>query len=208
MRLTHAVVFAAILGCGDAARAVEPQPFDYWILSLSWSPQYCADKARPDDPQCGARRYGFVVHGLWPQNERGYPQHCPRPAKLPRKLLERMLPLMPSAGLIQHEWNKHGACTGWPANEYFGAIEQARRKVKIPQPYEQPAIYLNTSPAELENQFLLFNPGFAADAIALQCKGRYLREVRLCMDKNFLPRDCGSDVRDRCGPQVVLRPAK
>lgn len=201
--------FALLSSC---AKAVEPQAFDYWILSLSWSPQYCAGEARPKDPQCAARRYGFIVHGLWPQNERANPNHspknCPQPDRLPQRFIDRMLPLMPSPGLIQHEWSKHGACTGWPADQYFDAVEQAYRSIKIPAAYAQLDDYLSTDLSALEQEFMRANPGYSAEALATQCSGQYLKEIRLCMDKDFHPRTCGPDVRDRCLGQVVIRPVK
>src|SRR5690606_775520 len=53
--------------------------FDYYSLVLSWSPTYCASaKSTEGEPQCrrDARPYAFVLHGLWPQYERGYPEYC------------------------------------------------------------------------------------------------------------------------------------
>lgn len=197
-------VFVALM----PAHAVEPQPFDYWLLALSWSPEYCATEARPEDPQCSTRRYGYIVHGLWPQHERGYPGNCPRPARLPQSWINRMLPLMPSPRLIQHEWNKHGACTGWPINRYFETLERAHQGTKIPPAHQNLGRYLSTTRPEIEKLWIGQNPGHRPDSIAVQCSGQYLREVRLCLDKDLRPRSCGPDVRDRCGKQVVLRPQK
>ena len=52
--------------------------FDYYSLVLSWSPTFCDSNAgRRARQQCGLnRRYAFVVHGLWPQHEKGWPQNC------------------------------------------------------------------------------------------------------------------------------------
>lgn len=54
------------------------QGFDFYVLSLSWSPSYCeAEGEQANGQQCRAGRpYAFVVHGLWPQYERGYPENC------------------------------------------------------------------------------------------------------------------------------------
>ncbi|MGI9404557.1 MAG: hypothetical protein ACR2OF_08650, partial [Hyphomicrobium sp.] len=45
--------------------------FDYYALVLSWSPTECLTSTRGrSDAQCARRdgkRYGFVLHGLWPQ---------------------------------------------------------------------------------------------------------------------------------------------
>src|SRR5579862_285274 len=94
-----------------AAEASTPGRFDYYVLSLSWSPQHCASADRQDDAQCGIRRYGFVLHGLWPQDERGYPESCAT-TMLSNSTVEKMLDIMPSPELVRHEWAKHGTCSG------------------------------------------------------------------------------------------------
>lgn len=203
-----AFVLMGMLLCG-CARAVEPQPFDYWLLALSWSPQYCAETTRSNEAQCDTRRpYGFIVHGLWPQKESSRVENCPRAARLPERLVQRLLPLMPSAGLIQYQWNKHGSCTGWPAEDYVRAIEQAWAAVRIPAAYVAPQDYLSTDLRGIERAFQAVNPAFNGAAVAVQCSGNYLKEVRLCLDKDYHARACDRSVRDRCGGQVVLRPAK
>lgn len=179
--------------------------FDYWLLSLSWSPQFCRDHA--GDSQCRLP-YAFVVHGLWPQNEVGYPENCGRAESVGREWMERMLPLMPSRKLIQHEWRTHGVCSGMSMDDYFMTVERADRKIVIPQIYREPKEYISTTVEEIEGNFLKDNPGLTADRMALQCAGRYLKEVRICYDKDFKFRACGSDVDDRCRDQVVLRPLR
>ena len=103
--------------------------FDYYVLSLSWSPQYCADAPGDRDRrQCGSgRRYAFVLHGLWPQNERGFPQSCAEGGTLPRALVDDMLDVMPSPSLVRHEWATHGTCSGLTADAYFAAARRAFR---------------------------------------------------------------------------------
>ena len=184
--------------------------FDYWVLSLSWSPQFCATSARDQDgPQCaGPRPYGFVVHGLWPQYERGYPSDCGRAAYLPEDLVRRLLPIMPSKPLILHEWRQHGSCSRLDAADYAARIEQAWNGVHVPPRYESPRRAVSETPAQLEDAFIQSNPGLRGDGIALQCSGRYLAEVRLCLDRELAPRACGRDLRDRCGSNLVLRPLR
>jgi ribonuclease T2 len=69
-----AVAVWLTVGMGVAAaqdrRQNEPGQFDYYVLSLSWSPSFCeasGERGAPPQQQCGARAYSFVVHGLWPQ---------------------------------------------------------------------------------------------------------------------------------------------
>ena len=109
------------------------------MLSLSWSPSFCEAAAERGNSgrsqaQCGGRPYSFVVHGLWPQYERGFPEYCQRPSpRLDRNIMTSMLDLMPAPGLIFNEWDKHGTCSGLGARAYFETIRKARAAVKIPE---------------------------------------------------------------------------
>ena len=86
--------------------------------------------------QCEGRPFSFVVHGLWPQYERGFPEYCQRPSpRLDRNIMTSMLDLMPAPGLIFNEWDKHGTCSGLGARAYFESIRKARAAVKIPQEF-------------------------------------------------------------------------
>lgn len=192
---------------GTAGRADEPGRFDYYVLALSWSPQYCASEARPGDMQC-ARPFAFVVHGLWPQHERGWPRDCGRGEYLADALIEKALRFMPSKPLVIHEWRKHGVCSGLSAADYFATTERAYRSIKIPAAYQQPTQPLTRKVSQLEGDFLAANRGLKSSGIAVQCSSRYLREVQVCLDKSLQPRACGADVRDRCQGDFVLRPTR
>src|SRR5690349_8550604 len=89
-----------------AKRQNEPGQFDFYVLSLSWSPSFCdagGDRSRRQ-PECGERPYSFVVHGLWPQYDKGFPEFCQVPApRLDRNIVSSMLDLMPAPRLIFHE---------------------------------------------------------------------------------------------------------
>lgn len=195
-----------VLGAAAPAACTAEAPFDYWVLALSWSPQYCASNGSPDELQC-TRAYHFVVHGLWPQYEVGYPKDCGRVPGVPDELVDRMLPLMPSARLIEHEWRKHGACSGLDVREYFLQTERARRRVTIPTAYESPGEPIRTDAREIERRFIEANAGLTPDGIALSCSGRWLSEARICLDPQFGFRACGRDVRDRCRGEVMIRPS-
>src|SRR5262245_56191532 len=147
-RLAHATAAAlsftllfAIAALAQDRRQSEPGQFDYYVLALSWSPSYC--EARQDrspnrtlDRQCGGRPFSFVVHGLWPQYDRGFPSYCQVPApRLNRNIVGSMLDLMPSPRLIFHEWDQHGTCSGLSPRAYFDGVRKARAGVKIPPEY-------------------------------------------------------------------------
>ena len=105
-----------------------PGQFDFYLLNLSWSPEFCATHS--DSPECG-RNLGFVVHGLWPQDANGdYPEHCsnaPGPAN-PQADTD----IIPTVSLVEHEWQTHGTCSGLGVDDYFAAIHKAFAEVKAP----------------------------------------------------------------------------
>ncbi|KAF0183737.1 MAG: ribonuclease T2 [Hyphomonadaceae bacterium] len=180
--------------------------FDYYLLSLSWSPTYCADAGGRDPAQCGRdRHYAFVVHGLWPQHERGWPANCAstQPLDVPAPLKRSMLDIMPSPRLVEHEWDDHGTCTGLTPQAYFGLTRRVRDKVTIPSAYLALDRRLMVTGADVETAFVAANPGLKRDMIAVQCDRARLREVRICTTKSGAFRSCGRDVRDRCGPERV-----
>lgn len=183
-----------------------PGHFDYYVLSLSWSPEYCATSGR-SQYQC-ARPYAFVAHGLWPQHENGSPSDCKSKEVLSDTTINRVLPLMPSRGLIIHEWRKHGACSGLKADAYFSQLERSYRAIKIPTRYQHVSKVLSLSVTELRHDLLSANPSLSNDALVVQCTGRHLKEVRICLDRELIPRPCGIDLSDRCGERVLLRPIR
>ena len=115
-------------------RQNQPGQFDFYVLALSWSPSFCeatAERGREAREQCGARPYSFVVHGLWPQYEKSFPEFCQVPApRLDRNIVSAMLDLMPSPRLVFNEWDKHGTCSGLSSRAYFETVRKARAVIK------------------------------------------------------------------------------
>jgi len=189
----------------------KPGVFDYYVLSLSWSPQYCAGPAGSRDRiQCaGGKQFGFVVHGLWPQYERGWPQYCSSEPGPDQSVIDKTIPIMPSAALIRHEWKKHGTCSGAAASQYFEKIRQAYAKVKIPEEYRAPLKNVMVAPGKLKQRFLEANRIADAAAVAVVCSGRFLQEVRVCLDRNLNVRGCGRGVNDTCRDrEIILQPVR
>ena len=189
----------------------QPGIFDYYVLSLSWSPEHCAGPAGArDTTQCAeGRRYGFVVHGLWPQYERGFPESCAASSPVNATNLYRMLPLMPSRQLIQHEWEKHGTCSGLDQTAYFDRIQSARAALRVPPVYTAPVRELDVSPMDVKKTFAAANPGHGEDSFRILCAGRFLSEVRICLSKELKPRPCGAGIRDTCRVDpVIMRPLR
>ncbi len=184
--------------------------FDFYVLALSWSPSFCessAERGREAREQCGTRPYSFVVHGLWPQYEKGFPEFCQVPApRLDRTIVSSMLDLMPSPRLVFHEWDKHGTCSGLSARAYFETVRKARALVKIPQDYLDLKSPLNVTPDEVEAAFVKFNPGLKPTGIAVTCDSRRLSEVRVCLNKDFGFRDCEQIDRRTCRRDKLVMP--
>ena len=183
--------------------------FDYYLLSLSWSPSYCAESAGRDPVQCGpGRRFAFVVHGLWPQFERGWPSSCKTAyaRDVPQALKQSMLDMMPSPRLVEHEWDEHGVCSGLTPQAYFALTRRVRERVVIPPSFQRLDRTLMITGADVETAFIAANPTLKRDMIVVQCDRTRLREVRVCVTKTGAFRSCGRDVRDRCGPERVAMP--
>jgi ribonuclease T2 len=184
--------------------------FDYFLLSLSWSPEHCAgDGLKADELQCSsARPYGFVVHGLWPQSEDGPRDSCAAGGRLNRSIVDGMLDIMPSASLIRHEWKTHGACSGMPPADYFAKVRAARSRVHIPEAYRDPRRVRYVDAKEVRRDFLQANAGFDGADFAVICRQRHLREIRVCLEKDLRPRACGPDVHDQWRGEVAVRPLR
>jgi ribonuclease T2 len=215
-RLAAAAAFF-VLSFGPLAaqdkRQNEPGQFDYYVLSLSWSPSYCeaaterAPERQPPQQQCGERPFHIVVHGLWPQYERGFPEYCQREApRLDRNIVSSMLDLMPSPGLIFSQWRKHGTCAGITPRAYFDTVRRARAVVKIPEPYIEVKSHLMVSPAEVEEAFVKANPGMSNAAVAVRCDSKRLQEVRICLSKDLTFRDCPDVDRRACRREQLSMP--
>ncbi len=207
------VLSLILMGAGPAAAREPAQSghFDYYLLSLSWSPEYCASSGGATAPdQCGpARHYGFVLHGLWPQNAGGgHPEACAiaDTRNVPEALVNRMLPIMPARGLIQHEWVSHGTCTSLTVDAYFDQATRAYRSIRIPDAYRQPPVDLPVTADQIKAAFQAANPGLNGNTLTLVCKRQYLTEVRVCLTRDLAPGPCGRDIRNQCqGDRMVLR---
>lgn len=219
-RLAHvaatALSFTAIsatVALAQDRRQSEPGQFDYYVLALSWSPSYCEarqDRARSRAPdrQCNGRPFSFVVHGLWPQYERGFPSYCQVPApRLNRGIVNSMLDLMPSPRLIFHEWDQHGTCSGLSPHSYFESVRKARAVVKIPTEYLELARPIVVAPGEVAEAFVKANPGLSRAALSVSCDRQWLTEVRICLTKDFLFRDCSEARRHACRIDKARMPA-
>lgn len=212
-----AIAAAALLAGCSPSESQHPLPrgqgFDFYVLSLSWSPSYCeAEGENANRQQCGGDRdHAFVVHGLWPQFESGWPEFCDsdQPGRVPEELAREFLDILPSVGLIGHQWRKHGSCTGLSQRAYLEATRAAHERVRIPERFDLPSSRLTVEPDEVEASFLAANPGMSADGIAVTCDGRLVREVRICLGMEMEFRGCDEvDARACRLPRATMPAAR
>jgi ribonuclease T2 len=164
--------------------------FDFYVLSLSWTPAACASGAARNE-ECDAP-HGFLVHGFWPEYETGYPEDCPsdQPQRVPQSVLDTVDDVMPSTGLAGYEWRKHGICSGLSPAAYFALLGKAARKIVTPQLLTPGNVPSQTTPAKIEAAFGSANPGLTASGMAVRCTDNTLTEVRICLRKDLAFRPC------------------
>ncbi|HXB74894.1 MAG TPA: ribonuclease T2 [Candidatus Acidoferrales bacterium] len=178
--------------------------FSYYLLALSWAPDFCAVPGNPQDPaECGkGRKVGFVVHGLWPQTDQGTgPENCGA-SRVSQDIVNLMLKYIPTAGLIQHEWTTHGTCSGLSAADYFAAVRKARDSVTIPTDFQAPDHSVKLSPTDIEARFSAANPSFPKTAFRTACTNSRLQEARICFSTNLAPQACTASAGE-CALQTV-----
>ena len=216
------IVVAALSACKTDAPSVTPAPsssssspsspssrssssstsshanFDFYLLDLSWSPDYCATSGNDDPQQCSiGKKLGFVLHGLWPQYNQGYPQNCST-QKLPDSVKAKFRGLYPNDSLFTHEWEKHGTCTGLSPEEYLTLTRQLKESVNIPFAYRAPEQPFRTTTAQLKKDFIAANSTFSDAGLAVNCSGsgRFLQELQICFSVDGKPITCSREVQN------------
>ena len=197
------IVLATLLAVGSpaVAKGELAGTFDYYVVSLSWSPNWCAlegDARR--SPQCAqASGYGWILHGLWPQFNRGYPSFCRTIERAPsRGMTAAMADIMGTPGLAWHQWKKHGSCTGMSASAYYAISREAYGRINRPVVFRKLDRSVKLPASVVQDAFLKANPGLEPDSITITCRDGHIQEARICMsrDLEFVP--CGRDVVRDC----------
>jgi len=214
-----AIVLCLMFGASaDAAEAAKPGHFDSLVLSLAWSPTWCASPSgQSDKQQCGDKKFGFIAHGLWPQMDQGAnPAKCAEGDDVPEAVAAKIRTLMPSRKLIDNEWRRHGTCFGGDAAGYFAKVKAAWDKVTIPAIFAAPDKTRSDSADKIRQAFVAANPGLPAEAVRVTCRkqrgeGEHpvrLADVRICLDKDLKFRACTGRFRESCQGAVEILPVK
>ncbi|HXC94104.1 MAG TPA: hypothetical protein VNU92_00305 [Edaphobacter sp.] len=176
------VVLVVLNGSVWGQEKGEPGKFDFYLLNLAWGPEFCSIQGT--SAACKAPR-GFVVHGLWAQNNDGsYPVFCgerPGPARP-----ERNLDITPDAPLLEHEWSKHGTCTTVSPEDFFSMERTAFRSVRMPKLFDGLDHEVTLTPAEIVDSFAEENPSFPAGSFVVTCAKERLTAIEACFSKDGL----------------------
>ena len=169
-------------------------PVTGYTLALSWSPEFCKPRRGQTRHarQCSGRdgMFGLVVHGLWPESGRSWPQWCASQRRpLPREVAANMC-ITPSAALIARQWAKHGACmTSRPAT-YFKVTRILWQGLRIPD-FDRISREDGLTAGTIRTRFADANRGWPREAVGIKLNARgWLEELRLCYDKRFMPTAC------------------
>jgi ribonuclease T2 len=180
--------------------AAAPQNFDFYLLNLSWSPEFCSTHGNA--PECAAHSR-FVLHGLWPQNNSGpFLENCtddPGPLH-PAEYSD----IYPDPGLLQHEWKAHGTCSGLSPEDFFALARKAVHSVTIPSTLDHLDHPISMPPGDILDLFAQSNPTIPRESLALTCGNNYLTAVEVCFSKTLQPTSCGH--LHTCGATSVRIP--
>ncbi|HZD33149.1 MAG TPA: ribonuclease T2 [Candidatus Angelobacter sp.] len=182
--------------------------FDYYLLTLSWAPEFCATNAAGrSSAECATNKHmGLVVHGLWPQYDNGkWPQDCASSPPVASSTVDHMMPIMPGSSLIQHEWAKHGTCSGLAVNDYFGAIEKLYTGLTVPDSFKKPAGASQTNPGDIEAAFASANNA-PKEAFRVSCPQNEFSAVEVCLSKDLKYMACPATMKECKAPEIKVRP--
>lgn len=196
----RALAFALCLAAPAAAQDTAGE-FDYYVMALSWSPSWCAlEGDARSSPQCDeSEDHGWILHGLWPQYERGWPANCRTNFRAPsRSDTSAMADIMGTSGLAWHQWNKHGVCSGLDSGDYYALSRVAYAKIVRPDVFRRLQTSVTLPASVVEEAFLKDNPDLKADQITITCRQDYIQEARICLSRELEFRDCGQDVIRDC----------
>lgn len=195
-------LFATLIMLASPAHAQdEAGEFDYYVMALSWSANWCAlEGDARQSPQCDPREeHGWILHGLWPQYDRGFPANCRSEFRQPtRRQTSDMADIMGTSGLAWHQWKKHGVCAGVSSADYYALSREAYSRVTRPDVFRKLTKTVTLPATLIEQAFVKDNEGLSPDGVTVTCKAGYIQEARICLTRDLKFRRCGRDVIRDC----------
>lgn len=182
--------------------------FDYYLFTLSWAPEFCATNPNGrTSAECDPKKHmGLIVHGLWPQYNNGqWPQDCSSTPPAASATVNHMLPIMPSSSLIQHEWAKHGTCSGLSTQDYFAAIEKLYNGLQVPDDFKKPSTNDQISPVGIEQKFASVNHA-PAEAFRVSCPRNEFSAVEICLSRDLQYQACPGTLKECRAQKIEVLP--
>ncbi len=195
-------------GSASSSSSGSAGDFDYYLLTLSWAPEFCATNINGrTSAECDPNKHmGLVVHGLWPQYNNGkWPQDCANTPPVASSTVDHMMPIMPSRSLIQHEWSKHGTCSGLSTQDYFAAIEKLYSGLHVPVDFKHPSEDTQMGPPNIEKEFSAAN-GAPIEAFRISCPQNEFSAVEVCLSKNLQYQSCPMTLKECRAHTIAVRP--
>lgn len=197
--LAAALAFATIAPATLRADGEAAGDFDYYVLALSWSPNWCKLEGNARGAEQCEEDFGWVVHGLWPQYEDGWPAYCNTVERPPSKQdTAAEADLFGAGGAAWYQWKKHGVCAGLPADAYFDTVRAAYESIERPEVLRKIDRTFKIPASLIEEAFIQVNPELEPDMITVTCRDGHIQEARICLTKDLEPRACAPDTRRDC----------
>ncbi|MGB8131027.1 MAG: hypothetical protein WCG81_14650 [Candidatus Angelobacter sp.] len=183
-----------------------PAEFDYYVLSLSWTPSFCASHSADESAECKVGNHtAFVLHGLWPQAQSGPPpMECVPARPVAKSIVDRMVRFYPDRSLVQHEWEKHGTCSNLSSADYFNRVEQAFTAMKVPSQFSSLNHDQQFDVRQIEQSFAAANNA-SANSFRISCHAGEMVSVEACLNKDLKYQACRASVRECPANNVLLR---
>jgi ribonuclease T2 len=161
-----------------------PGDFSFYVLALTWAPDYCATAESPDQQECNANP-GFLLHGLWPQDANGYPSAC-TDVPLPADVRAQYAGIFAAPSLIDHEWPKHGTCSGLSPADFFAKTQNVLASITIPDQYKTAEQVSFSDASQIAAAFYQANPSLPQGSVEVIEDRRnpgQVEELDICLDK-------------------------
>ena len=201
MRVLLRAALAVLMSGPLLAEGEQAGDFDYYVLALSWSPNWCAIEGDArNSAQCDpGEDHGWIMHGLWPQYHRGWPSYCRTTERNPsRNVTNSMADIMGTSGLAWYQWKKHGTCSGLSGEDYYATARRAYESVTRPAVFRKLDQSVKLPASVVEDAFLKANPKLDADMLTITCRDGFIQEARVCLSKDLAPVPCSRDVIKDC----------